>query len=274
RSRGWRPGVTPVLDKVPFQVLALGGDDISLFAWAPVATSFAAEFTRLTDLEFAATSHSRLRPDAHLTFSLGLLVTDEKTPVVKSVDFTERDLLGWAKQVAKGNRLNHGTIAMLYAQSAEGIPASLEAYRRETYLLGAEASFQLCTTLRPYSAEELQQLLTVATWVIERGHLSRLQRLVGAFYGTRQGAAAGLLHYAYQRGRSAGRGWIEALEHQLGATDTNRSPTPRALLVNYPPGRPARTPFGVEWQPATYEKQPTIWFSPLWDLMELAKLMS
>jgi len=262
------------LDKVPFQVLALGGDDISLFAWAPVATSFAAEFTRLTDLEFAATSHSRLRPDAHLTFSLGLLVTDEKTPVVKSVDFTERDLLGWAKQVAKGNRLNHGTIAMLYAQSAEGIPASLEAYRRETYLLGAEASFQLCTTLRPYSAEELQQLLTVATWVIERGHLSRLQRLVGAFYGTRQGAAAGLLHYAYQRGRSAGRGWIEALEHQLGATDTNRSPTPRALLVNYPPGRPARTPFGVEWQPATYEKQPTIWFSPLWDLMELAKLMS
>ncbi len=161
------PGGQPVLSKVPFQVLALGGDDLSLFAWAPVAVWFAGEFTQLTDLEFQAAGPDRLSPDA-LTFSLGVLVTDEKTPVARSVEFTENELMDWAKQASKEQKLTHGNIAMLYAPTAEAIPADLKQYRQEAYLLGKGASFQLCTTLRPWSATELRACLIMVFLVVLR----------------------------------------------------------------------------------------------------------
>lgn len=259
--RGWKVGDEPVLDKVPFQVLALGGDDISLFAWAPVAMHFSAQFTYLTDLEFKDARKEELSSDA-LTFSLGVLVTDEKTPVVKSVDFAEHTLLGRAKKVAKSRKLSHGNIAMLYAPTAESVPANFELYRQQMYQLGAGPTLSLYMTLRPYSAEMLHRLLKVATDVVEKGHLGRLQRLVEAFYGARQSAMTGLLHYAYQRSRSSSQGWLEELEQALKPPGTEaEDDAPR--LVKYG----ARTIL-VKGRPTM------VWFSPLWDLIELAKLMS
>lgn len=271
--RDWTPGSNTVLDKVPFQILALGGDDLSLFAWAPVAIYFAAEFTRLTDLEFRATGPDRLSPDP-LTFSLGVLVTDERTPVARSVEFTEHELMGWAKRASKEQKLAHGNIAMVYAQTAEAMPSDLERYRDEVYLLGAGERFRLCTTLRPWTAAELEMLLTGAEFVVCDGHLGRLQRLAAAFYGARQGALAGMLYYAYQKGRASRNGtggWIEALEAKLAAA--SRQAKEETLLVHYHPQGISRTPFGLA-DGADRRNNITIWHAPLWDLVELAKLMS
>ncbi len=268
--RGWDPGDQAVLDKVPFQVLALGGDDLSLFAWAPVAVYFAAEFNRLTDLEFQATGPDRLSPDP-LTFSLGLLVTDEKTPVARSVDFTEHELMGWAKRASKEQKLAHGNIAMLYAQTAEAMPANLEQYRKEAYLLGSSGRFQLCATLRPWTAAELEMLLAGAESVVREGCLGRLQRLAAAFYGARQGALTGMLYYAYQKGRvsrNGAGGWIQDLEAELARAGGQSAE--QVKLVRYKVDKSNRVSFGL----GTVQRDPVTWHAPLWDLVELAKLMS
>lgn len=280
QQQGWQPGGPPLLEKLPFQVLALGGDDLSLFAWGPVAMHFAAEFTRLTDLELASTSQERLRPEAELNFSLGVLLTDEKTPVRKSVAFAEDELLKWAKKATKAKQGKGGTITMLYAEKADKVPALLETYREEMYLLGLGEHFRLCTTVRPYSAAELTALLTVASEILREGHMGRLQRLVSAFYGARQGAFAGMLHYAYQKGRFKDGGWIAAVEQALAKAMTEQVNTPVfPLLIDYQPAfapiKTERKPFGLEPPPAEDGKRPpTIRFSPLWDLVELAKVMS
>jgi hypothetical protein len=282
RLRGWAPGAPAALEKLPFQVLALGGDDISLLAWAPVALHFAAEFTRLTDLELQGTSQERIRPEVQLSFALGVLVSDEKTPVRKSVDFVEEQLLKkWAKQSIKRTKRASGAIAMLCALSVEGIPAQLESYRDETYMLGA-GGYRICTTLRPYSAGELADLLRAATNLCARGDLGRLLRLAGAFYGARQSALSGLLHYKYQKGRLARprvaqdgasaeresrRDWLGQLEGDL-----------KGLIASgdrlfFPPTTTRRAPLGLP-EPRAGDTSTTItWFSPLWDLVELAKIV-
>jgi hypothetical protein len=277
---GWQPGEAPLLAKLPFQVLAVGGDDLMLFAWGPVAVHFAAEFTRLTDLELQVSRQDPHRPRPELNFSLGVLLTDEKTPVRKSVQFAEKELLKWAKQAVKARGLKCGTITMLYAEKADKVPADLKSYREEMYLLGLGRHFQLCTTLRPYTAAELNALLNVAGEVLEQDHLGRLQRLVSAFYGARQGAFAGMLHYAYQKGRVKDGGWIAQLEAELATVMGNQvQAVESALLIDYrtakPNDAPTRTPFGIEPQrPTGKEVTPVVRFSPLWDLLELAKLMS
>jgi len=287
--RGWQAGAdpAPVLDKVPFQVLALGGDDISLFAWAPVAIYFAAEFTALTNRELAVSSIQRLNPEAHLHFSLGVLLTDENTPVVKSVNFTEKQLLKWAKQANKDQGFEQGAITALFAERADKMPSDLAEYRREVYLLG-DKRFQFCTTLRPYTAAQLQALLTVAQSV-RKEHLGRLERLVSAFYGARQGVYAGMLHYAYQKARSArsrdgtedggsaGEGWIQAVERQLAeAMKLAPQPDPQPLLIFYPTeegSKQKRHLFGLAHETPDDKLALKLRYSPLLDLLELAKLM-
>lgn len=276
---GWQPGGAPILDKLPFQVLALGGDDLSLFAWGPVAIHFADAFTRFTDLEFKVCQAESDIKRPSLNFSLGVLLTDEKTPVRKSVYFTESALLKWAKQANKTRCLTCGTITMLYAEKADKVPADLETYRKELYLIGRGRQFQLCATLRPYTAAELTALLQVADKIVKERYLGRLERLVSAFYGAREGAFAGMLHYAYQKGRFSDDGWIAKIERELvDALSTHVSPTISPLLINYtsttiadlPP-----TPFGIELpKPKEGERSPIVHFSPLWDLLELAKLIS
>ncbi|MDW8318505.1 MAG: hypothetical protein RMN53_11780, partial [Anaerolineae bacterium] len=269
--RGWQPGGNrTALSRVPFQVLALGGDDLSLFAWAPVAVYFAAEFTRLTDLEFQATGDDRLSKEP-LTFSLGVLVTDEKTPVARSVEFTEHQLMRWAKQASKNQKLARGNVAMLYAQTAEAIPSDLAQYRKSVYLLGREGGFRFCTTLRPWTADEMEVLLVAAEQVLRRNDLGRLQRLTAAFYGARQGVMAGLLYYAYQKARTARDGtggWIQKLEKELNGP---KVASQASVLLVHAPYRDQSAVFGL---PPESERTTVTWQAPLLDLLELAKLMS
>ena len=277
QQRGWSLGKEPLFNKVPFQVLALGGDDVSLFAWAPVAIYFAAEFTRLTDQELA-----HVNPASSLHFSAGVLLTDEKTPVLKSVDFTEDELLKWAKKANKAQKLTSGNIATLYAETAENVPSNLARYRASTYLLGEKGSFQLCTTMRPYIATELSALLRIAAYIHKAGNLGQLERLVGAFYGARQSAYSGMLHYAYQKGRQYGQpngGWIAKLETQIiKEMEQDNAPPQSALLIDYraPQSSPKANhpPFGLGAARANPESDGSVRFSQLSDLLELTKILT
>lgn len=277
QQRGWTPEQEPIFVKVPFQVLALGGDDLSLFAWAPVAMRFVAEFIRLTDKEFA-----HVDPASSLHFSAGVLLTDEKTPVLKSVDFTEEELLKWAKQANKTQRLTKGNIASLYAETAESVPSDLARYRSSTYLLGEKGSFQLCTTLRPYLATELRALLEIAAYIQKEGNLGQLERLVGAFYGARQSVFSGMLHYVYQKGRQYAQpngGWIAKLEKRIiEEIEKDGAPPQSALLIDYrAPYNSPKTqhpPFGLGAPQSAHATNLSLRFSQLSDLLEMTKILT
>jgi hypothetical protein len=87
-----------------------------------------------------------------------------------------------------------------------------------------------------------------------------------------------LLHYAYQRSRAASEGWLAELEQSLIPPHLTPENAPRALLVKYPvepyPVKGGRQPFGLKREENEQSNKKSLWFSPLWDVFELAKLMS
>ncbi|MGQ9533199.1 MAG: hypothetical protein ACUVTQ_10445 [Desulfotomaculales bacterium] len=246
---------------LPFQVLALGGEDVSLFAWGPVGLRFAQRFVELTDREFEPAVEAAGKE--RICFSLGVLVTDEKAPVRRTVDFAEEELLKWAKRAARNARYRHGgTVAFLVVPSVGQIPGDLEAYRRQMYLRRGR-TFDLCLTLRPVTAAELDFLLQKAARLQEEGHTGHVERLAAAFVRGKPRVA--VLYYLYQKARerkeAAGAGFTSVLEEASGA--------PPALGdLAYPTGvLPGRVPFGEEAVPGQ-----KVLFSPLADLAELIKV--
>jgi hypothetical protein len=271
-DRGWKPNQGPVLPRLPFQVLALGGDDLSLFAWGPVGVRFARDFTRLTNLEFKTPEQEAQRlVDRSIAFSTGMLITDYKAAVRRTVDVAEHDLLKWAKQAFRERGLMEGSVAPLLAVTQEQVPDDLKVYRWRMYTKeGPFLSF--CLTLRPFSAEELAWLVQEAEAL--RDQYGSLHRLVAPF--VQSNPLVAMLHYIYQRARASGQPdhWLIALEDRLeGARD--REGFPQALReFRYPAGPSSkldgRRPFGLQIKD---DNGKSIWFTPLYDLLELVKVL-
>lgn len=276
RDRGWQPPAagggssgppsaqTGRLTKIPFQILALGGDDLSLFAWAPVGIRFAAYYPEILDREFAGGSYPKLT-DQPIAFSLGAILTDHKAAVRRTVQFAEDELLTWAKQAFRDSSLGHGTIATLLADKLEQIPDDLKIYRQKMYVRQGAISLHL--TLRPYTAAELTWLLAEAQ-TLRQSAGGAFHRLVAAV--VQASPMQGLLHYIYQSARLTQNNsshWLKRLDGELSGLPASlqglRLPaTPEAGL-----GR--RKPFGLR---ATAPAEP-VWFTPLWDLLELIKIL-
>ena len=241
------------LQKLPFQVLALGGDDLSLLTWGSIGLRFCEQFLHLTDKEFQQGKGKKLS-DKPISFSLGALFCDEKAPVRRTVDFAENELLKWAKRAVR--RQQKGNVAFLLAVTAEQIPADLEVYRSTMFIRHGK----LCLTLRPFTAEELRFLLDKAIGIIRGHHTGRLHRLVESFIQSPPLVA--FLHYIYQKKRERNKGVIHCIE------------TPREewepLWQDIPlPASPLRRPpFGEGDQQGGVR-----WFSPLWDLLEIVKIL-
>lgn len=259
-DRGWKPGEAPILKRLPFQVLVMGGDDLILLAWAPAGVRFAQYFLQMIDLEFQQGAEPRLTGQQPITFSLGMLIADHKAPVRRTVEFTEKALLKWAKRAFQERQSGQGTVAMLLALTPEQIPANLEAYCQQMYMRCGEF-FDLCLTLRPFTAEELGFLLEKARQLRDGGYTGPMHRLVSAM--VTGDPLAGILYYIYQRARLEGRtdDWLAKLE---------AGPVPSSLAgLRYPVNEfPGRHPLGM-----TPKKRKTTYFSPLWDLMELVKVL-
>ena len=250
------------LPRLPFQVLALGGDDLSILAWAPVGVRFARHFLEMIDLEFGQCSG---RPLADIGFSLGILVADAKAPVRRTVEFAEEQLLKWAKRAFRNNPGKKSNVAMLLALTPEQIPTDLRAYRENMYI--RKGSWKdICLTLRPFTAGELESLLEKAEMLLKEGK-GPFQRIVEAF--VRFPPLVAMLFYLYQRGRigrreaGEGKSWIEKLELLRGAP---------AGFPRFPAAEVERLPFG-EREEKPGEATRKVLFSPLWDVLELIKIL-
>jgi len=248
------------LERLPFQVLALGGDDCSFLAWAPCAMWWAQRWVQWTDEEFRMGDRARARLESPVSFSIGVLVVDGKAPVRRAVEFTEHEVLKWAKRAARYQ--DRGQVAWVMALTADQIPTDLEAYR-ETMWIRRGGRIELALTLRPFAAAELAFLLEKAEAL--RSFSGPLHRLAEAFVRLRPMAAC--LHYLYQKARHVRRAdnFFSTLEAGDWRQVFSGSGYPDESVL---PARPLRRSRFEEGSPEKPE-----WFSPVGDLLELVKIL-
>ena len=176
--------------KIPFQILALGGEDISLFTRGEIGMVFAEQFLRLTDMEFTPGASE---PDGRLSFSLGVLVTDEKSPVWRSIEFVENDLLPSAKRAVKAdsNGASTGKVSYVITDSADQIPWDLDNYWN-SYIKESDL-YPLALTLRPFTALELDYFIKVVKKIKDSKQSGGFRGLAQVFLETTPCTA--VLHY-------------------------------------------------------------------------------
>lgn len=266
------------LERVPFQVLALGGDDLSLLAWGRIGLRFCEQFLHLTDLEFQPSANAK--PEERLSFSIGALFCDEKSPVRRTVDFAENDLLKWAKRAVQNQPARQGNVAFLLANTPEQIPTDLESYREQMFVRQGHVLLRngkltsndsrLYLTLRPFIATELNHLLEKAQYLIKGRHTGQLHRLTEVFVQSPPGAA--ILHYLYQKQREQQQGLVSALEkdHWGALFQVAGFTTKKNISPVFPAKTLPRKSFGEE----SNAPQAVDLFTPLWDLLELVKILS
>jgi hypothetical protein len=274
------------LSRLPFQVLSVGGDDMSLFTWARIGLPVCEHFLHLTDLEFRQGDGPRIA-DKPLAFSLGALICDDKAPVRRTVDFAEKELLKWAKRAAANRLDRRGNLAFHLALTAEQIPAQLKTHLKQVFLCGAAK--EVCLTMRPFNADELHFLLEKAAALRERHHEGLLQNLVAAFVQSPYRTA--LLHYYYQKAREQGNApdlEAQSFFAQLeGRREAGQAQDWEKLFGGFPlagvqdqpgdkfffkwwPAKPtSRSPFGED---PDSDSSVTM-LSPLWDLYEVVKIL-
>jgi len=192
------------LQRMPFEVLVIGGDDFSLFVWSRLALRFCEQFVRLTDMEFEkGVVGDCIVGEAPICFGVGCLISDEKAPVYRVVEFTESRLLKFAKRGVKAHK--RGAIAFLYTTNADQIPGDYDDHLRRNYCKqaqlgkGSHATTPVYLTMQPLTAPEMDAFLQCAQAIVDNGQLGSLQRLAEPF--VRQPMSAALLHFAYQQAR-------------------------------------------------------------------------
>lgn len=251
----------PPLDCLPYQILAIGGDDLSLFVWGSVSLRFCQVFLELTDLEFKIGNGERIvDKNKPICFGLGALICDEKAPVKRVVEFTETGLLKWAKKAVP--MYKNGTMAFILASNAEQIPGDLEQYQKQMYFSHSHDA-SACLTLRPLTSKELNVLLDCAVQLKRNNHSGRLQRLVEAFVD--RPLLPALLHYIYQHERNgkARTEFFNILQSLNPAVFLGGSTHITRVFPAFQLNRPV-TGIGNSGKN---------WFSPLWDLMEMIKIL-
>lgn len=271
---------TNPLPKFPFQILSVGGDDLSVLTWGKIGLQVCEQFLRLTSIEFQPGDNPPLK-NKRLAFSLGALFCDDKAPVRRTVDFAENELLKWAKRAARHQAQEHGNLAFQLALMAVQIPADLKAYRNQMFL-PLSSNQNLCLTMRPFTADEISFLLEKARSLKEARQQGLLQNLVAAFMQSPYRVA--LLHYYYQKARDK-KGFFDKLK---GPTKSNppkhweelfggfplvgiKDGEPRNLFFKWQTAKPpARVPFGEEQDQSSGE---VTMLSPLWDLYEIIKIL-
>jgi hypothetical protein len=191
------------LQRMPFEVLVIGGDDFSLFVWSRLALRFCQQFLELTDLEYAKGDPNRcIVGETPICYGVGCLISDEKAPAQRVVEFTEANLLKFAKRGVKTHQ--RGALAFLFTTNADQIPSDYKAhlqnnYRKEARLGKGQASHvHVYLTMQPLTACELNAFLECAATL--KGDMGGLQRLAEPF--VRQPIEAALLHFVYQRARA------------------------------------------------------------------------
>jgi hypothetical protein len=253
------------LQRMPFEVLVIGGDDFSLFVWSRLAMRFCEQFVRLTDMEFEkGVVGDCIVGETPICFGVGCLISDEKAPVYRVVEFTESRLLKFAKRGVKSHK--RGAIAFLYTTNADQIPGDYDDHLRRNYCKqaqlgkGSHATTPVYLTMQPLTAPELNAFLQCAQAIVDNGQLGSLQRLAEPF--VRQPMSAALLHFAYQQARAQSSDDRRAFFEQIMSLQASDGQGTRAPLF---PIRALRR-ITVDNDTATPR-----YFAPILDLLEITK---
>ncbi|MCX7993510.1 MAG: hypothetical protein N2651_07550, partial [Fimbriimonadales bacterium] len=251
------------LQRMPYEGLVVGGDDFSLFTWSRLALRFCQQFLELTDLEYAKGNPEDCIVGATpICYGVGCLISDEKAPAQRVVEFTEANLLKFAKRGVKAHQ--RGALAFLFTTNADQIPSDYKDhlkrnYRKEARLgKGQSAQVPVYLTMQPLTACELDAFLECAAAL--KGDMGSLQRLAEPF--VRQPIEAALLHFVYQRARAESspdrKGFYDRL---MGLQASDGSGT----RVDLFPIQQLRRITGDDDQPAL------AYFAPILDLLEIVK---
>jgi hypothetical protein len=253
------------LQRMPFEVLVIGGDDFSLFVWSRLALRFCEQFVRLTDCEFKkGVVGDCIVGETPICFGVGCLISDEKAPVYRVVEFTESRLLKFAKRGVKAHK--RGAIAFLYTTNADQVPSDYADHLQRNYRKEARvgkdnaATVPVYLTMQPLTAPELDAFLQCACEIIEHNQLGSLQRLAEPF--VRQPMSAALLHFAYQQARAQSSDDRRAFFVQMMSLQASDGQGTRAPLF---PIRALRR-ITVDNDTATPR-----YFAPILDLLEITK---
>jgi hypothetical protein len=253
------------LQRMPFEVLVIGGDDFSLFVWSRLALRFCEQFVRLTDCEFKkGVVGECIVGETPICFGVGCLISDEKAPVYRVVEFTESRLLKFAKRGVKAHK--RGAIAFLYTTNADQVPSDYADHLQRNYRKEARvgkdnaATVPVYLTMQPLTAPELDAFLQCACEIIEHNQLGSLQRLAEPF--VRQPMSAALLHFAYQQARAQSSDDRRAFFVQMMSLQASDGQGTRAPLF---PIRALRR-ITVDNDTATPR-----YFAPILDLLEITK---
>jgi hypothetical protein len=108
----------------------------------------------------------RIVGETPICFGVGCLISDEKAPVYRIVEFTESRLLKFAKRGVKAHE--RGAIAFLYTTNADQIPGDYDDHLRRNYCKQAQlgkdnaATVPVYLTMQPLTAPELDAFLQCA----------------------------------------------------------------------------------------------------------------
>ncbi|MFN7161866.1 MAG: hypothetical protein ACK4NB_02265, partial [Fimbriimonadales bacterium] len=264
-SQALHDGLTPEirLQRMPYEILVVGGDDFSLFTWSRLALRFCQQFLELTDLEYSkGNPQACIVGETPICYGVGCLISDEKAPVSRVVPFTESSLLKYAKRGVKAH--GHGTLTFLFTTNADQIPSDYKAhllrnYRREGRpSKGQTQPVPIYLTMQPLTALELKAFLACAGEIAN--DLGSLQRLAEPF--VRQPIEAALLHFVYQRARAERSSDANAFfERILKLSATNGAGASVSLF-------PAQTLHRIT--PESDQPTPAL-FAPILDLLEMVK---
>jgi len=144
-------------DYWPFEIIHIGGDDVTLLIQAGYAWEVAVEFLKQFEEKVNQRLEERLKSSAYrkITASIGIAVADAKYPVRYLAKLAE-DILKKAKRRAKENPQNPcSTINFLW------LPSPVAAESADPLLSYYEPRQNVVLTARPYTLEEAKSLVVL-----------------------------------------------------------------------------------------------------------------
>ncbi|MCS6861050.1 MAG: HD domain-containing protein [Abditibacteriales bacterium] len=223
----------------PFEIVAIGGDDVFLIVPGDVALDIA--------LDLCANFQSKF--NGKLTMSAGVLIMREHLPIYYAHSIVEA-LLKSAKKAGRKARQDGEPIpAHIDFQVITGdssLSEDVEAYRQQVYSLPSVFTGNHRLVQRPYRLEDLRQLLCTARWVREKDFPA------SQLYQLRQAVVEHVPAWA--------RNWYR---YQLARDETERENGWRRFH---------RSLFGTEWSQDTdapWRRCAGEWVTPVIDLVEI-----
>jgi hypothetical protein len=146
----------------PFEIVAIGGDDVFLIVPGDVALDIAVDLCDHFQNEF----------NGNLTMSAGVLIMREHLPIYYARSIVEALLKSAKKAGRKARQGEEPSPAFVDFQVITGdssLSEDVEEYRKQVYSLSSFFKGNHRLVQRPYRLTDLRKLLDAARWVREKG---------------------------------------------------------------------------------------------------------